>query len=35
MRKAVFLFFLLLGIGLGYLSARHDDWGLRVGMMAM
>lgn len=35
MRKAIFLFFLLLGIGLGYLSARHDDWGLRIVMMAV
>lgn len=34
-RKAIFLIFLLLGVGFGYLSARHDDWGLRVGMMAM
>lgn len=35
MRKAIFLFFLLLGIGAGYLSASHDDWGLRIGMMAL
>ncbi len=35
MRKAIFLFFLLLGIGLGYLPARHDDWGLRIVMMAV
>jgi len=35
MRKAIFLFFLLLGIGAGYLSARNDDWGLRIGMMAV
>lgn len=35
MRKAVFLFFLLLGIGLGYLSARHEDWGVRMIMMAL
>lgn len=35
MRKAIFLFFLLLGIGAGYLSARNDDWGLRVVMMAV
>lgn len=35
MRKAIFLFFLLLGIGLGLLSARNDDWGLRLVMMAV
>lgn len=35
MRKAIFLFFLLLGIGLGLLSARNDDWGLRIVMMAV
>lgn len=35
MRKAIFLFFLLLGIGLGYLPARHDDWGLRIIMIAV
>ncbi len=35
MRKATFLFFLLLGVGAGYLSARNDDWGLRIGMMAV
>ena len=35
MRKAIFLFFLLLGIGAGYLSARNDDWGLCVVMMAV
>lgn len=35
MRKIVFLFFLLLGIGAGYLPARNDDWGLRIVMMAV
>ena len=35
MRKAVFLFFLLLGIGAGYVSARNDDWGVRAVMMAV
>lgn len=35
MRKAIFLFFLLLGIGAGYLSARNDDWGLRIVMMSV
>lgn len=35
MRKAIFLFFLLLGIGAGYLSARNDDWGLRIVMMTV
>ncbi|QNP48595.1 hypothetical protein [Diaphorobacter aerolatus] len=35
MRKAIFLFFLLLGIGLGHLSARHEDWGVSVVMMAL
>lgn len=34
-RKAIFLFFLLLGIGAGYLPARNDDWGLRIVMMAV
>lgn len=35
MRKAIFLFFLLLGIGAGYLPARNDDWGLRIVMMVV
>lgn len=35
MRKAIFLFVLLLGIGAGYLPARNDDWGLRIVMMAV
>ncbi|MCU7370056.1 hypothetical protein PEC18_04025 [Paucibacter sp. O1-1] len=35
MRKATFLFFLLLGIGAGYLPARGDDWGVRIVMMAV
>lgn len=34
MRKAILLFFLLMGLGVGYLSARNDDWGTRLGMMA-
>ncbi len=35
MRKVIFLFFLLLGVGIGYLPARNDDWGLRLVMMAV
>jgi hypothetical protein len=35
MRRVIFLFFLLLGAGVGYLSARNDDWGLRLVMMAV
>ncbi|MDR0776819.1 MAG: hypothetical protein LBE81_09310 [Azonexus sp.] len=35
MRKAIFLFFVLLGIGFGYLPARNDDWGVRIGMMVV
>ncbi|WP_406625156.1 hypothetical protein [Acidovorax sp. SDU_ACID1] len=35
MRKAIFLFFLLLGIGIGLLSAWPDGWGLRIVMMAV
>jgi hypothetical protein len=35
MRKAIFLFSLLLGIGAGYLPARHEDWGVRIVMMAL
>lgn len=35
MRKAIFVFFLLLGVGAGYLPARNDDWGLRIVMMAV
>lgn len=35
MRKAVFIFFLLLGIGAGYLPARDEDWGVRAVMMAV
>lgn len=35
MRRAIFLFFLTLGIGFGLLSARNDDWGLRLVMMAV
>jgi hypothetical protein len=33
MRKLVFLLFLAIGIGLGWLSARHDEIGLQIGMM--
>lgn len=33
MRKLVFLLFLVIGIGLGWLSARHDETGLQIGMM--
>lgn len=33
MRKLVFLLFFAIGIGLGWLSARHDPIGLQVGMM--
>lgn len=35
MRKAIFLFILVLGAGLGYLPARHEDWGVRVVMMVL
>ncbi|EXI80478.1 MAG: hypothetical protein AW10_01808 [Candidatus Accumulibacter appositus] len=35
MRKAVLIFFLSLGIGIGLLSAWGDDWGLRLIMMAV
>ena len=35
MRKAIFLLFLLLGIGAGYLPARNDDWGVRIVMMTV
>ncbi|PND33880.1 hypothetical protein C1I89_06375 [Achromobacter pulmonis] len=35
MRKAIFLFFLLLGISIGLLSAWTDGWGLRIVMMAV
>ena len=35
MRKAVFIFFLSLGVGIGLLSAWGDDWGLRIVMMAI
>lgn len=35
MRKAIFILSLLVGTGAGYLSARHDDWGLQIGMMSM
>lgn len=33
MRKAVFLFFLMLGIG--FLSVRDEEWGLRIVMMCV
>lgn len=35
MRKAVFTFFLLLGIGCSLLSTRNDDWGTRIVMLAV
>ncbi|WP_038213262.1 hypothetical protein [Xenophilus azovorans] len=35
MRKAIFLFFLLLGVGAGFLLARSEDWGVRIVMMAV
>lgn len=35
MRKAVFVFFLSLGAGVGLLSALDGDWGLRIVMMAV
>ncbi|MCV2219838.1 hypothetical protein [Thauera sp. Sel9] len=35
MRKAVFLFFLLLGIGIGFLSVRDEEWGLCIVMMCV
>jgi hypothetical protein len=35
MRKAIFLFFLLLGIGIGFLSARHDGMDLQIVMMVI
>lgn len=35
MRKLIVLFFLLLGVGAGFLSARNDDWGVRIVMMVM
>lgn len=33
MRKLIFLLFLAIGIGLGWLSALHDEIGLQIGMM--
>ncbi len=35
MRKAVFIFFLALGIAMGALATRGDDWGLSAVMMAV
>jgi len=35
MRKAILLFFLLLGIGLGLLSALKEDWGVKLVMMVI
>lgn len=35
LRRVIFLLVLLLGVGVGYLSARDDDWGLRLVMMAV
>lgn len=33
MRKLIFFLFLAVGVGLGWLSARHDESGLQIGMM--
>lgn len=33
MRKLLFFLCLAAGVGLGWLSARHDDVGLQIGMM--
>ncbi|KQP23400.1 hypothetical protein [Pseudorhodoferax sp. Leaf267] len=35
MRKLVFLVVFMTGVGLGWLSARHDATGLQIGMMAV
>ncbi|MDY0012205.1 MAG: hypothetical protein RBS40_04860 [Rhodocyclaceae bacterium] len=35
MRRAVFIIFLALGVGVGLLSALDGDWGLRIVMMAV
>jgi hypothetical protein len=35
MRKAVFIFFLSLGIAAGALATKGDDWGLSAVMMGM
>lgn len=35
MRKLIFLLLLAIGIGLGWLSARHVETGLQIGMMAV
>lgn len=35
MRKAIFTFFLLVGIGCGLLSAWDDDWGMRIVMISV
>jgi hypothetical protein len=35
MRKLIFFLILAIGIGLGWLSALHDDLGMQVGMMAV
>lgn len=35
MQKAIFTFVLLLGIGIGLLSAWNDDWAVRFVMMAV
>jgi len=35
MRKAVFIFFLSLGIAAGALATRGDDWGLSAVMMVV
>ncbi|WP_418319578.1 hypothetical protein [Piscinibacter sakaiensis] len=35
LRKAIFVFFLLIGVGCGLLATRDDDWGMRIVMMAI
>lgn len=35
MRRASFLFFVLVGVGIGLLTARDGDWGLRAVMMGV
>lgn len=35
MRRLFIVFFVLLGVGAGALSASHDDWGLKVVMMVI
>lgn len=35
MRKFFFFAILAIGIGIGLVSALHEDWGTRLGMMAL